>query len=165
MAQDSPNSSNEAADPPVNPLPTAIRIIPSMDSEPEHSEQQAAAHLAEASRISGESVITHADGLSGQTRENANSSLPSEGDEEDFVAVDHEDLEDYTWSFQPQPRPSRSRLDQLHPFVQLLSLANVDDCVKVEEAFPENERCTREKVRGHVRTPKRATSDELQGIV
>jgi GNAT superfamily N-acetyltransferase len=70
-------------------------------------------------------------------------------DDDEFVAVDHEDLEDYSWTYQsPQPRPYvPSPLEELHPFVQLLSLANVDDCLKVEESFPEDERCSREKVR------------------
>ncbi|KKY24108.1 putative gnat family [Phaeomoniella chlamydospora] len=36
--------------------------------------------------------------------------------------------------------------DALHPFVQVLSSANVDDCVQVENAsFPEEERASREK--------------------
>jgi hypothetical protein len=70
-------------------------------------------------------------------------------DDDEFVAVDHEDLEDYSWTYQsPQPRPYvPSPLERLHPFVQLLSLANVDDCLRVVESFPEDERCSREKVR------------------
>lgn len=160
MAQDySSNSPNESAGSSVNPLPAAIRIIPSRDFESEPSEQQTAAHLADASRVAGEFVVTHADEVSGQLRESASTTVPCEGDDEDFVAVDHEDLEDYSWSFQPQPRHGRSRLDQLHPFVQLLSLANVDDCVKVEEAFPENERCSREKVCVHAGFDRTGRSD------
>ncbi|KAI9732590.1 MAG: DNA damage-inducible protein 1 [Cirrosporium novae-zelandiae] len=39
-----------------------------------------------------------------------------------------------------------SARDALHPFVQVLALSNVEDCVKIEdEAFPANERCSREK--------------------
>lgn len=35
---------------------------------------------------------------------------------------------------------------ELYPFVQNLTVSNLDECVQVEEAFPEQERCTREKV-------------------
>ena len=39
------------------------------------------------------------------------------------------------------------KFDHLHPFTQVLSISNVEDCVQLEsEAFPENERCSREKV-------------------
>jgi hypothetical protein len=39
------------------------------------------------------------------------------------------------------------KFDHLHPFTQLLSVSNVDDCVSLEnEVFPESERCSREKV-------------------
>jgi hypothetical protein len=39
------------------------------------------------------------------------------------------------------------KFDHLHPFTQLLSVSNVDDCVNLEnEVFPESERCSREKV-------------------
>lgn len=52
----------------------------------------------------------------------------------------------------PQDRLRKDMLDEdrrneLHPFVQTLSSSHVDSCVVVENAaFPENERCTREKV-------------------
>ena len=37
--------------------------------------------------------------------------------------------------------------DNLHPYVQTLSISNLEDCVALEKAvFPENERCSREKV-------------------
>lgn len=37
--------------------------------------------------------------------------------------------------------------NDLHPYVQTLSLADVDSCVAMENAaFPEQERCSREKV-------------------
>lgn len=40
-------------------------------------------------------------------------------------------------------------LSDLHPYVQILSLSDVDSCVALENAtFPENERCSREKVNG-----------------
>ena len=38
----------------------------------------------------------------------------------------------------------------LHPYVQLLSLSDLDACLALEDAaFPEQERCSREKVRFH----------------
>lgn len=45
-------------------------------------------------------------------------------------------------------RGSTHKYDRLHPENQILTRANVEDCVDVENsAFPENERCSREKVR------------------
>lgn len=70
-----------------------------------------------------------------------------ETDDDDFVAVDHDDVADCAWYFRQQPTlPKRSQLDDLHPFVQILSVADADDCVRVESAFPEHERCSKEKV-------------------
>lgn len=43
-------------------------------------------------------------------------------------------------------RGSTHKYDRLHPENQVLTFANVDDCVEVETAFPEHHRCTREKV-------------------
>jgi hypothetical protein len=44
-------------------------------------------------------------------------------------------------------RASSSKFDSLHPYTSILSLADVDQCVELESsAFPENERCSREKV-------------------
>lgn len=43
--------------------------------------------------------------------------------------------------------------DQIVPFCSVLGLDNVQDCIEVEEAFPEMERCTKEKVRGSRRAP------------
>lgn len=47
-------------------------------------------------------------------------------------------------------RDSRARADdrnELHPYVQTLSLSNLESCVALEEAiFPPQERCTTEKV-------------------
>lgn len=73
-----------------------------------------------------------------------------EGDEEvdeDYVSVEQEDANDTPYWFRRPPTHHRTKLDDLHPFVQLLSVSNVDDCVKVEDAFPEAERCSRDKVR------------------
>src|SRR5436190_8699195 len=97
------------------------------------------------SRIAERAAIARADGFGCGDGEDADQAW--EDQEEDFVAVGHEDVADYAWYFR-RPRISPpSKLDELHPFVQLLSLSNVEDCVRVEEAFPEHERCSREKVR------------------
>lgn len=66
--------------------------------------------------------------------------------DEDYVAVDQDDANDYPVWFRRPPTHHRTKLDELHPFVQLLSASNVEDCVAVEQAFPENERCSRDKV-------------------
>lgn len=65
--------------------------------------------------------------------------------DEDYVAVDQEDANDYPYWFRRPPVHQRTKLDDLHPFVQLLSASNVEDCVAVEDAFPEAERCSRDK--------------------
>ena len=73
-----------------------------------------------------------------------------EDDDEDmdegYVAVDHDDTSDFSYWFRRPPVHQRTKLDELHPFVQVLSVSNVDDCVQVENALPEPERCSREKV-------------------
>lgn len=77
-----------------------------------------------------------------------------DGDEEvdeDYVSVDQEDATDFPYWLRRPPTHQRTKLDELHPFVQLLSTSNVEDCVVVENAFPENERCSREKVRPNLR--------------
>lgn len=66
--------------------------------------------------------------------------------DEGYVAVDHDDTSDFSYWFRRPPVHQRTQLDELHPFVQVLSVSNVDDCVQVENALPEPERCSREKV-------------------
>ena len=99
---------------------------------------------ADRSRIADRTAIARAEGRGSDERQ----SDEDEGEEEedDFVAVDHEDATDFSYYFRRPPPVPHTKLDELHPFVQLLSLSNVDDCVTVEEAFPEQERCSREKV-------------------
>ncbi|KAI5291454.1 hypothetical protein KEM54_004546 [Ascosphaera aggregata] len=74
----------------------------------------------------------------------------SNDDDDDDTAVDRDELPNYAW-YLPGNQMTNTRqpsaLDSLHPFVQLLSLADLDDCVQVEEAFPPHERCSREKMR------------------
>ncbi|KAL2012498.1 hypothetical protein VTN00DRAFT_23 [Thermoascus crustaceus] len=96
---------------------------------------------SELSRIASRAGIVISDGY------DVDDDDDEEGEEvdEDFVAVDHEDINDFSYYFRRPPIHQPSEIDKLHPFVQLLSLSNVDDCVKVEEAFPENERCSKEK--------------------
>lgn len=66
---------------------------------------------------------------------------------EDFVAVDHDDAPDYSYLFRrPSQGRQRTALDELYPFTSVLTVNNVEDCVTVEEAFPEHERASREKV-------------------
>ena len=44
-------------------------------------------------------------------------------------------------------RAKEKKMNDLHPYVQTLSISNVEDCVALENAvFPEHERCSREKV-------------------
>ncbi|KAK3678280.1 hypothetical protein LTR78_001575 [Recurvomyces mirabilis] len=44
------------------------------------------------------------------------------------------------------PDPPRSKRDELHPYTQNLSLSDVESCTRLEEeAFPPQERCSREK--------------------
>ena len=44
-------------------------------------------------------------------------------------------------------RAKEKHMNDLHPYVQTLSISNVEDCVALENAvFPEHERCSKEKV-------------------
>lgn len=125
-------------------LETASRVIPNMNSMSGSS--AGGLHPLHTSRIAEQSAVARADGHS----EEGKSELDGYDDDDgDFVAVDHEDLDEYSWSFYhpAQSHGGRSMIDRMHPFVQLLSASNVDDCLKVEESFPENERSSREKVR------------------
>ncbi|KAF7508822.1 hypothetical protein GJ744_008699 [Endocarpon pusillum] len=87
-------------------------------------------------------------------------------DGEDFNVINHEDVEDIDdeedetepasyhsglagllgGRMMQRGRKTPGEFDHLHPFTQVLSISNVDDCVKLEaEAFPANERCSKEK--------------------
>jgi len=69
-----------------------------------------------------------------------------EEEAEEFVAVDHDDASDFSFMFRRSSHARRrTPLDDLYPFTSILTLSNVDDCVAVEEAFPEEERASREK--------------------
>lgn len=102
------------------------------------------------------------------TRENFNASTTKpHKDDDEFVPVNHEDVEDVDneedeSEMEPVLRSflglhrqgQRSRVaaankyDDLHPYTQILSLSNLEACVALEYgAFPEHERCSRDKVR------------------
>ncbi|KAL2360727.1 hypothetical protein RJZ56_006407 [Blastomyces dermatitidis] len=109
------------------------------------------APLTEQSRIAQRSAIAQADLLMAHELEAMGNEVHADDDDDDdeedeFVEVEHDDVADYSWYFRRPPPTKRTELDQLHPFVQLLSLSNVEDCLAVEAAFPENERCSPEKV-------------------
>jgi hypothetical protein len=112
--------------------------------------------IGDLSRISWRTEIANAD------RHPLESARKNDEETEDFVAVDHDDVSDYAFSFRrtPAAEDRHSQLDDLHPFVQLLTKSNVDDCEKVEEAFPVSERASREKVC----TPDCAFLSSLVGI-
>ncbi|KAF9893801.1 hypothetical protein FE257_009971 [Aspergillus nanangensis] len=94
------------------------------------------------SRLGGDRPEAFANGLSLQEMDDEDD---EEEVDEDYVAVDHEDVNEYPYWFRRPPVHHRTKLDELHPFVQVLTGSNVEDCVNVETAFPEQERCTREK--------------------
>ncbi|EEP77596.1 conserved hypothetical protein [Uncinocarpus reesii 1704] len=96
------------------------------------------------SRIAERSAVAQADGLVNNSPGDTDGVF--ETDDDDFVAVDHDDVADCAWYFRQPTLPKPTPLDELHPFVQILSASNVDDCVHVESAFPEHERCSREKI-------------------
>lgn len=99
---------------------------------------------------------------------NASPSQPHKDDEE-FVPVNHEDVEDVDEDDdedesemdrvlrpflglqrqlgQHQRNAVPSKYEDLHPYTQILGPSNVEQCVKLEDsAFPEHERCSTEKV-------------------
>lgn len=101
------------------------------------------------------------------TRENFSASpTQPHKDDEEFVPVSHEDVEDVDndrdesemervlrpfLGLQRQGQRSRgvaaNKYDNLHPYTQILSLSDLEACVSLEDAtFPEHERCSREKV-------------------
>lgn len=97
------------------------------------------------SRMSSRAGITIADGLAATELDQDEEEEDSEGD---YVAVGSEEMNDLSFWFRQPPVRQPTKLDELHPFVQTLTASNVDDCVNVEnQAFPESERCSREKVR------------------
>ncbi|KAF4258927.1 hypothetical protein KXX13_007105 [Aspergillus fumigatus] len=95
---------------------------------------------ATASDLSPRAEAAVANGLSLETADEDHEEV-----DEDYVAVDPDEISDFSYWLRRPPVHHRTKLDELHPFVQTLTVSNVDDCVEVENAFPENERCSREK--------------------
>ncbi|KAF5856855.1 hypothetical protein ETB97_006641 [Aspergillus alliaceus] len=89
------------------------------------------------SRLSARGEFSMANGISMEDMDDDD----EEEVEDDYVAVDHDDINEYPYWFRRPPVHQRTKLDELHPFVQVLTVSNVDDCVNVENAFPEQERC------------------------
>lgn len=70
-----------------------------------------------------------------------------DSDDEDSAMANHPIFGMLAGRLGQRRRGSTHKYDKLHPENQALTVANVDDCVEVEDsAFPENERCSREKV-------------------
>ena len=86
----------------------------------------------------------------GLQRYGVNLADPDEDDdseEEQDRMANHPLLSMLTGRLGQRRRGSSHRWDHLHPVTQVLSLADVDECTELEEEnFPEEERCTREKV-------------------
>lgn len=73
--------------------------------------------------------------------------LDDDSDEEHDNMASHPLLSMLTGRLGQRRRGSTHKWDRLHPVTGVLSVSNVDDCTELEiEAFPENERCSREKV-------------------
>jgi hypothetical protein len=76
-----------------------------------------------------------------------NHDLDDDSDEDQDQMANHPLLSMLTGRLGQRRRGSTHKWDRLHPVTQVLSVANVDDCDKLEiDAFPEQERCSREKV-------------------
>ena len=89
--------------------------------------------------------------------------------DEDFVPVNHEDVEEVDDGEDDESEMERvlrpflglqrqmaqrgggadaAKFGDLHPYTQILNVSDVDQCVELENAsFPESERCSRDKVR------------------
>ncbi|PGH11002.1 hypothetical protein AJ79_05153 [Helicocarpus griseus UAMH5409] len=141
----SSTSAESPVDDRTNISPGIVVAPPSDDSSEDSSPEQPPRPLplTQQSRLAERSVLAHADGLASYELDEGHE---IDEEEEGFVEVDHDDVADYAWYFRRPPPTKATPLDQLHPFVQLLSLSNVEDCLKVEAAFPEQERCSEEKV-------------------
>lgn len=67
-------------------------------------------------------------------------------DGDNGFTIHHED-ETPSFGVLRNARAGNKDLNDLHPYVQTLSLSNLEGCVALEDAtFPEHERCSREKV-------------------
>jgi hypothetical protein len=72
--------------------------------------------------------------------------IDDDSDDEPDGMANHPLLSMLTGRLGNRRRGSTHQWDRLHPVTSVLSVYNVDDCTELEnEAFPENERCSREK--------------------
>jgi hypothetical protein len=115
--------------------------------------------VSDLSRIARRAQMAYADGYPLESRRGGDDGF------DDFIEVDHDDASEFSFLFHRRPKLHQSPLADLHPFVQLLSLSNVDDCVDVEAAFPEHERSTREKVRSKIRSSLFVTYGNAASLV
>lgn len=77
----------------------------------------------------------------------SNPDLDDSSDDENDSMASHPLLSMLTGRLGQRRRGSTHKWDSLHPVTQVLSAANVDDCTELEnQVFPEEERCSREKV-------------------
>ena len=68
---------------------------------------------------------------------------PDEDEHLESSAMNMEDEDDIINALSQR----NSKRDELHLFVQSLTLSDIESCIRLEDAtFPPNERCTREKV-------------------
>ena len=96
------------------------------------------------SRMSSRAGISISDSLFAGEHDDDEHTIDEDGE---YVPLGPEDKSDLSYWFRQAPTRQPTALDELHPFTLVLTTSNVDDCMKVEEqAFPEQERCSREKV-------------------
>ena len=73
--------------------------------------------------------------------------VDDDSDEEHDHMASHPLLSMLTGRLGQRRRGSTHKWDRLHPVTQVLSVSNAEECTALEsEVFPENERCSREKV-------------------
>lgn len=96
----------------------------------------------------GKTATTPKDDLSLTRFENRNQEEDDDSDDEEHAMAHHPIFGMLAGRLGQRRRGSAHKYDKLHPENQVLSIAYVEDCVEVENgAFPENERCSREKVK------------------
>jgi hypothetical protein len=77
----------------------------------------------------------------------ADHDLDDSSDEEHESMANHPLLSMLTGRMGQRRRGSTHKWDSLHPVTGVLSVGNVDDCTRLEDqVFPEEERCSKEKV-------------------
>lgn len=93
------------------------------------------------------STSTTKDDLSLTRFNHRNQEEEDDSDDDDHAMAHHPIFGMLAGRLGQRRRGSTHKYDKLHPENQVLSIAYLEDCVEVESgAFPENERCSREKV-------------------